>query len=231
MRSPARCIGPVSRRPRTRRSAASSMMNKVIRVDQQPLGNTPTSNPATYTGVFELIRELYAQLPEAKLRGYMPRRFSFNAPGGRCEACEGNGQKRIEMHFLPDVWVECDVCRGRRYNPETLAVRYHGQSIADVLDMSCGRAREAVREYPEDSQDSRDALRRRARLSHARPVGPDLERRRGPARQAGGRTRASRHRPDAVTCSTSRRPGSTSTTWPSCSTCSIGSSIWATRSS
>jgi excinuclease ABC subunit A len=115
-------------------------VNKVIRVDQQPLGNTPTSNPATYTGVFDLIRELYAQLPEAKIRGYMPRRFSFNAPGGRCEACEGNGQKRIEMHFLPDVWVECDVCRGQRYNPETLAVRYHGQSIAEVLDMSCGRA-------------------------------------------------------------------------------------------
>ncbi len=115
-------------------------VNKVIRVDQQPLGNTPTSNPATYTGVFDLIRELYAQLPEAKIRGYMPRRFSFNAPGGRCEACEGNGQKRIEMHFLPDVWVECDVCRGERYNPETLAVRYHGQSIANVLNMSCGRA-------------------------------------------------------------------------------------------
>ncbi|HKD36806.1 MAG TPA: excinuclease ABC subunit A, partial [Pirellulales bacterium] len=84
--------------------------------------------------------ELYAQLPEAKIRGYMPRRFSFNAPGGRCEACEGNGQKRIEMHFLPDVWVECETCHGRRYNPETLAVRYHGQSIADVLDVSCGRA-------------------------------------------------------------------------------------------
>ncbi|HEY2147299.1 MAG TPA: ATP-binding cassette domain-containing protein, partial [Pirellulales bacterium] len=115
-------------------------INKVIRVDQQPLGNTPTSNPATYTGVFDLIRELYSQLPDAKIRGYMPRRFSFNAPGGRCEACEGNGQKRIEMHFLPDVWVECETCRGRRYNPETLAVRYHAQSIADVLDMSCGRA-------------------------------------------------------------------------------------------
>ncbi len=115
-------------------------VNKVIRVDQQPLGNTPTSNPATYTGAFDLIRTLFAQLPEAKLRGYSPRRFSFNAPGGRCEACEGNGQKRIEMHFLPDVWVECDVCRGRRYNPETLAVRFHGQSIADVLEMSCGRA-------------------------------------------------------------------------------------------
>ncbi len=115
-------------------------INKVIRVDQQPLGQTPTSNPATYTGVFDLIRTLYAQLPEARVRGYTPRRFSFNVPGGRCEECEGNGQLCIEMHFLPDVWVECDTCRGRRYDPETLAVAYHGQSIADVLEMSCGRA-------------------------------------------------------------------------------------------
>ena len=123
-------------------------INKVIRVDQQPLGNSPTSNPATYTGAFDLIRTLFAQLPEAKIRGYQPRRFSFNAPGGRCEACEGNGQKRIEMHFLPDVWVECDVCRGRRYNPETLAVRFHNQSIADVLDMPCGRAVKLFEEIP-----------------------------------------------------------------------------------
>ena len=116
------------------------LINKVIRVDQQPLGNTPTSNPATYTGMFELIRQLFSQLPEAKLRGYTPRRFSFNAPGGRCEACEGNGEICIEMHFLPDVWVQCETCRGRRYNPETLAVLYHGQSIADVLELSCGKA-------------------------------------------------------------------------------------------
>ena len=115
-------------------------INKVIRVDQQALGNSPTSNPATYTGVFELIRLLFAQLPEAKLRGYNSRRFSFNVSGGRCEACEGNGQKCIEMHFLPDVWVECDVCKGQRYNPETLAVTYHGRSISDVLDMTCGEA-------------------------------------------------------------------------------------------
>jgi excinuclease ABC subunit A len=115
-------------------------INKVIRVDQQPLGNTPTSNPATYSGVFDLIRQLFAQLPDAKLRGYTPRRFSFNVPGGRCERCEGNGQIRVEMHFLPDVWVECDTCRGKRYNPETLAVHYRGHSIADVLEMPCGRA-------------------------------------------------------------------------------------------
>ncbi len=115
-------------------------INKVIQVDQQPLGNSPTSNPATYTGAFELIRQLFAQLPEAKLRGYTARRFSFNVPGGRCEACEGNGQRRIEMHFLPDVWVECETCRGKRYNPETLGVTFHGHSISDVLDMTCGDA-------------------------------------------------------------------------------------------
>jgi excinuclease ABC subunit A len=123
-------------------------INKVIRVDQQPLGNSPTSNPATYTGVFELIRNLFAQLPEAKLRGYNARRFSFNVPGGRCEKCEGNGQLRIEMHFLPDVWVECDECQGRRYNPETLAVSYHGRSISDVLDMTCGDAVELFQNIP-----------------------------------------------------------------------------------
>jgi len=123
-------------------------INKVIRVDQQPLGNSPTSNPATYTGLFDLVRSLFAQLPDAKVRGYTPRRFSFNVAGGRCEACEGNGQRKIEMHFLPDVWVECDACRGRRYEPETLAVRYREQSIADVLEMSCGRARELFENIP-----------------------------------------------------------------------------------
>ncbi|MBN1912483.1 MAG: excinuclease ABC subunit UvrA, partial [Pirellulales bacterium] len=115
-------------------------INKVIRVDQQPLGQTPTSNAATFTGVFDLIRSLFAQLPESRMRGYTPRRFSFNVPGGRCEKCEGNGQLKIEMHFLPDVWIECDACGGRRYDAETLDVRFHGQSIADVLDMSCGEA-------------------------------------------------------------------------------------------
>ncbi|HEV3449527.1 MAG TPA: excinuclease ABC subunit UvrA [Gemmataceae bacterium] len=123
-------------------------IDKVINVDQDPLGNSPSSNPATYTGVFDLVRQLFAQLPEAKVRGYHPRRFSFNKPGGRCEACEGNGQKKIEMHFLPDVWVECDVCHGSRYNPETLAVHYKGRSIADVLQMRVSEALELFINIP-----------------------------------------------------------------------------------
>jgi excinuclease ABC subunit A len=123
-------------------------IDKVINVDQDPIGNTPSSNPATYTGVFDLIRRLFAQLHESKVRGYRPQRFSFNKPGGRCEACEGNGQKKIEMHFLPDVWVECDVCNGQRYNPETLAVRYKGHSIADVLSMRVHEALELFGNLP-----------------------------------------------------------------------------------
>lgn len=120
--------------------AGIDQIDKVINGDQSPLGNSPSSNPATYTGVFDLIRQLFAQLPESRVRGYQAKRFSFNAPGGRCEACEGNGQKKIEMHFLPDVWVECDTCRGSRYNPETLAVRYKGKTIADVLTMRVAEA-------------------------------------------------------------------------------------------
>jgi excinuclease ABC subunit A len=123
-------------------------VDKVISVDQDPIGSTPSSNPATYTGVFDLIRVLFSQLPEAKVRGYHPRRFSFNKPGGRCEACEGNGQKKIEMHFLPDVWVECDVCHGARYNPETLAVKYKGKSISDVLNLRVSEALELFGNIP-----------------------------------------------------------------------------------
>jgi excinuclease ABC subunit A len=123
-------------------------VDKIINVDQDPIGNSPSSNPATYTGVFDLIRELFAKLPESKVRGYHPRRFSFNQKGGRCEACEGMGQKVIEMHFLPDVWVECDTCRGSRYNPETLAVQYHGKCIADVLNMRVSEALELFGNIP-----------------------------------------------------------------------------------
>jgi excinuclease ABC subunit A len=113
-------------------------INKVIRVDQQPLGNSPSSNPATYTGVFELIRDLFAQLPESKVRGYSSRRFSFNVPGGRCEDCEGNGQKCIEMHFLPDVWVNARPARASATIRKRWRSAYHGHSISDVLDITCG---------------------------------------------------------------------------------------------
>ncbi len=110
------------------------LLDKVIRIDQAPIGRTPRSNPATYTGLFTPIRDLYAMLPESRERGYKPGRFSFNVKGGRCEACQGDGLKRIEMNFLPDVYVTCDVCRGRRYNRETLQVKFKGYSIADLLD-------------------------------------------------------------------------------------------------
>ena len=111
-------------------------IDKVIAIDQSPIGRTPRSNPATYTGVFSEIRTLFTQTPEAMIRGYKPGRFSFNVKGGRCETCEGSGLKVIEMNFLPDVYVECETCKGKRFNRETLEVRYKGKSIADILDMT-----------------------------------------------------------------------------------------------
>ena len=124
-------------------------IDKVVSVDQTPLGRTPRSNPATYTGVFSDIRSLFVNLPEAKIRGYKPGRFSFNVKGGRCEACGGNGYKSIEMNFLPDVMVPCEVCHGKRYNRETLEVRYKGKSIADVLDMTINQAVEFFENVPD----------------------------------------------------------------------------------
>ena len=123
-------------------------VDKVINIDQSPIGRTPRSNPATYTGVFDLIRDLFAGTPDAKARGYMKGRFSFNVKGGRCEACAGDGILKIEMHFLPDVYVPCEVCGGKRYNRETLEVKYKGKSISDVLDMTVEEALEFFDKIP-----------------------------------------------------------------------------------
>ena len=117
-------------------------------IDQSPIGRTPRSNPATYTGVFDLIRDLYAMTPDAKARGYNKGRFSFNVKGGRCEACQGDGIIKIEMHFLPDIYVPCEVCRGKRYNRETLDVYYKGKNIADILDMTVDEAVEFFANIP-----------------------------------------------------------------------------------
>lgn len=124
-------------------------VDKIINIDQTPIGKTPRSNPATYTGIFDLIRNLYAKTSEAKIRGYQAGRFSFNVKGGRCEACQGQGVMKIEMHFLPDVYVRCEECKGRRYNRETLEVKYKGYSIADILDLQIGEAIMAFKHHPQ----------------------------------------------------------------------------------
>jgi excinuclease ABC subunit A len=130
----------------------AELIDKVIRIDQSPIGRTPRSNPATYTGIFAAVRDLYAMLPESRERGYKPGRFSFNVAGGRCEACQGEGQRRIEMNFLPDVYVQCEVCGGRRYNHETLTVCYNGYSIADLLEIPVSDALQILENIPQVKQ-------------------------------------------------------------------------------
>ena len=191
-------------------------LDKVIDIDQSPIGRTPRSNPATYIKLFDEIRDLYAELPEAKVRGYKPGRFSFNEPGGRCEACEGNGSNRLEMDFLADVWVTCPVCEGQRFNRETLQVRFKGKSIHDVLEMDVQEALEHFANVPKIRGDAPDAARRRPRLPQARPALADALRRRGPAHQAGPRAGAAAAPARRSTSSTSRRPACTSTTSASC---------------
>ncbi|MET0127542.1 MAG: excinuclease ABC subunit UvrA, partial [Solirubrobacterales bacterium] len=151
-------------------------IDKIINIDQSPIGRTPRSNPATYTGLFDHIRQLFARTREARARGYKPGRFSFNVKGGRCEVCRGDGQIKIEMHFLPDVYVPCEQCHGRRYNRETLEIRYKGKSIADVLEMSVGEAVEFFDPVPK--------IARRLRTLH--DVGLDYIRLGQPATQLSG---------------------------------------------
>jgi len=126
----------------------TEFINKVALVDQSPIGRTPRSNPATYTGAFSFIRELFSKTREARIRGYQPGRFSFNVKGGRCEACEGQGVKKIEMYFLPDLFVECEECKGKRFNKETLSVEYRGKNIAQVLEMTVEEALEFFKAIP-----------------------------------------------------------------------------------
>ena len=126
----------------------AAQLDKLVVIDQSPIGRTPRSNPATYTGTFDHIRELFSLVPEARMRGYTPGRFSFNVKGGRCEACQGDGIIKIEMHFLPDVYVPCEVCKGKRYNAQTLEVKYRGKTIADVLEMRVDEAAEFFSSIP-----------------------------------------------------------------------------------
>ena len=175
-----------------------NLIDKVIEIDQSPIGRTPRSNPATYTSLFTFIRELFAMVPEAKARGFKPGRFSFNVKGGRCEACQGDGVIAIEMHFLPNVYVTCEQCKGRRYNRETLEIKYRGKSIADVLDLTVDQALPLLENFPPIATKLRTLQSVGPRLHHARPVGDDAERRRGAAREAVARAVEARHRPHAL---------------------------------
>ena len=179
-------------------------LDKIIAVDQSPIGRTPRSNPATYTGLFDVIRDLFSKTQEARARGYKPGRFSFNVKGGRCEVCRGDGQIKIEMHFLPDVYVPCEQCHGKRYNRETLEVRFKGRSIADVLDMPVEEALEFFEHIPK--------VRRRLETLDA--VGPRLHPPRASPRR---RSRAARRSASSSPPSSRRSPPggpSTSSTSP-----------------
>lgn len=174
------------------------LVDKVVHVDQSPIGRTPRSNPATYTGVFDHVRKLFAETMEAKVRGYLPGRFSFNVKGGRCENCSGDGTIKIEMNFLPDVYVPCEVCHGARYNRETLDVHYKGKSIAEVLDMPIEEALDFFEAVPADRPPPAHAQRRGSGVRPSRAVRADALRRRGPAREAGERASEAVHGPDRV---------------------------------
>ncbi len=160
-------------------------IDRVIDIDQSPIGRTPRSNPATYTGLFTPIRDIFAGVPEARARGYEAGRFSFNVKGGRCEACQGDGVIKVEMHFLPDVYVPCDVCKGKRYNRETLEIRYKGKNINEVLEMTVEDALEFFRHAPVIAPKLQTLMDVGLSYIRAGPERHDAVRRRGAAREAG----------------------------------------------
>ena len=172
---------------RHKRVTGLEHLDKVVHVDQGPIGRTPRSNPATYTGVWDHVRKLFADTTEAKVRGYMPGRFSFNVKGGRCEACSGDGTLKIEMNFLPDVYVPCEVCHGDRYNRETLEVHFKGKTVADILNMPIEEAADFFAAVPAISRHLRTLVDVGSRLRPARAARADAVRRRGAAREARGR--------------------------------------------
>ena len=196
----------------------TELIDKVIEIDQSPIGRTPRSNPATYTGMFTYLRELFAMMPEAKARGFRAGRFSFNVKGGRCEACQGDGVIAIEMHFLPDVYVTCEQCKGRRYNRETLDVHYRGRSIAEMLDLTVDQALPLLENFPPIANKLRTLAGRGTGYIKLGQSATTL---------SGGKPSASSWRASCPavapgarsTSSTSRRPASTSRTPASCSTC------------
>ena len=214
--APGADAAPLRRRARCpgKHQALSGLehVDKVIDINQQPIGRTPRSNPATYTKVFDAIRDVFAQTPEARAFGYLPGRFSFNVKGGRCEACQGDGMKLVEMHFLADVSCPCEVCGGKRFNEATLRVQFKGKNVAEVLDLSVTEAKALFQNHREIARILHDARGRRARLHQARPALPHPLRRRGAAHQALARAGAGRHRARRSTSSTSRPPACTSRT-------------------
>ena len=183
---------------RHRRIEGVEQLDKVIDIDQSPIGRTPRSNPATYTKLFDRIRKLFSSTPEARARGYMPGRFSFNVRGGRCEACRGDGNIKIEMHFLPDVYVPCEICEGRRYNRDTLEVRWKGRSIADILNMPVEEALTFFEAQPPIARILQTIYRRGPRVHPPRSARPHPLRRRGAAGQAGLRAGQTVHRQHPV---------------------------------
>ena len=198
-------------------------LDKVVDVDQAPIGRTPRSNPATYTGVFDHVRRLFSQTPEAKVRGYQPGRFSFNVRGGRCEACAGDGTIKIEMHFLPDVYVPCEICHGARYNRDTLDVYFRGKTIADVLDMSCEEALGFFANQPPIARHMQTLVD--VGLGYIRLGQPAPTLSGGEAQRVKLASELSRGGLPVTpsTSSTSRPPDSTSRTPAACSTCSTDS--------